>query len=146
MALERCIARGMGKLESVQLLARLGVPAKFAVIGKPRDVAYGSTAQLAAPRRQPASPAQPSRPAPPAPRPPLACRLCHVWLGVGAASAREAFTPPGASSAGRPALNPTPYHPPVAAVWERLEAENPEFFAAYNAQLQATAQMERCHL
>lgn len=32
------------------------------------------------------------------------------------------------------------------AVWERLEAENPEFFAAYNAQLEATAQMERCTL
>lgn len=63
MALERCIGRGMSKMESVQLLARLGVPCKFAMI-----------------------------------------------------------------------------------VWERLEAENPEFFAAYNAQLEATAQMERCHL
>lgn len=33
MALERCIGRGMGKLESVQLLARLGVAPKFAMIG-----------------------------------------------------------------------------------------------------------------
>ena len=33
MALERCIGRGMSKLESVQLLARLGVAPKFAMIG-----------------------------------------------------------------------------------------------------------------
>lgn len=31
-------------------------------------------------------------------------------------------------------------------VWERLEAENKEFFAAYNSQLAATAELERCHL
>ena len=42
-------------------------------------------------------------------------------------------------------MPPTP-SPTRPAVWERLEAENPEFFAAYNAQLEATAQMERCHL
>lgn len=40
MALERCIGRGMSKMESVQLLARLGVPPKFAAIGKSRDIAH----------------------------------------------------------------------------------------------------------
>lgn len=85
MALERCIARGMGKLESVQLLARLGVPAKFAVIGKPRDVAYGSTAQPAAPRRQPCTALQACSPsAPPAARvPPVSC-VAWRRCGLGA--------------------------------------------------------------
>lgn len=31
-------------------------------------------------------------------------------------------------------------------VWERLEAENPEFFAAYALQLSATAQLARCQM
>lgn len=34
-ALERCIQRGMSKLEAVQLLARLGVAAKFTALGAP---------------------------------------------------------------------------------------------------------------
>ncbi|EFN54643.1 hypothetical protein CHLNCDRAFT_135199 [Chlorella variabilis] len=62
-ALERCIQRGLNKLEAVQLLARLGVAPKFSLL-----------------------------------------------------------------------------------VWDRLEAENKEFFAAYNTQLAATAELERCHL
>lgn len=56
-----------------------------------------------------------------------------------------------ASTTARPAARPTPLTAPLrffclAAVWERLEAENPEFFAAYHAQLEATASLERCHL
>jgi uncharacterized protein (TIGR01589 family) len=62
-ALERCIQRGLSKLESVQLLAGFGVAPKFSVL-----------------------------------------------------------------------------------VWERLEAENQEFFAAYNRQLAATAELERIHI
>ena len=39
-------------------------------------------------------------------------------------------------SLGTRALNAPP--PPPAAVWRRLEAENPEFFEAYNSELEAT--------
>lgn len=63
VALERCLARGLTKMEAVQLLARLGVAPKFTLL-----------------------------------------------------------------------------------VWERLEAENPEFFAAYNHQLAATVQLEHWQL
>lgn len=31
-------------------------------------------------------------------------------------------------------------------VWERLEAENAEWFASYYRQLETTAELERCHL
>lgn len=42
-ALERCIQRGMSKLEAVQLLGRLGIAPKFTALGAPAAAAARAT-------------------------------------------------------------------------------------------------------
>ena len=39
-AIERCLERQMTKLETVELLARLGVAPKFTMLGEPRAAAF----------------------------------------------------------------------------------------------------------
>lgn len=98
----------MTKLEAVQLLARLGVAPKFSLLGEGLRLPCCCVSRRC---RRPSSPCH---------HPALSRRM-------------HAQQPSGPSSA-----DPPPSPVSRTAVWERLEAENPEFFQAYYQQLEAT--------
>lgn len=102
----------MTKLEAVQLLARLGVAPKFSLLGEGacQQRCCVSRRCSSSPDHPALSPlaSAPARPPPPNPAFPTTSLPSSAILTC------------------------------VPAVWERLEAENPDFFEAYYRQLEAT--------